>query len=90
MSENTKDCLSWLENEIDDDYVAHLEGNTIEYVPEAAKSAVVKAFMRALHNLPTEDRTGTQGTHSPSSSGWRGLEEPLEGQGQGWTVRDPT
>ena len=42
-----------LADEVYDDYIAHWEGNTVEYVPETAKNVVVKAFMRVLHNLPT-------------------------------------
>ena len=49
MNEDTKACLKWLEEEIEDDYIAHWEGNTVE----SAKSAVVKAYLRVLHNLPT-------------------------------------
>ena len=29
MSKNTKECLTWLEDEIDDDYAAHWVGNTV-------------------------------------------------------------
>ena len=54
--------MKWLEDEVDDDYIAHWEGNTIEYVPETAKSAVVKAFMRVLHNLPTRPDEDTGDT----------------------------
>ena len=31
-------------------------------MPTAAKSAVVKAFMRVLHNLPTRPDEGTEDT----------------------------
>ena len=64
MSEDTRRCLKWLEGEIDDDYIAHWEGNTVEYVPETAKSAVAKAFMRVLHNLPTRLDEDTGATFS--------------------------
>ena len=53
MSKDMRECLKRLEDEVDDDYIAHWEGNKVDHVSEAAKSAVVKAFMRVLHNLPT-------------------------------------
>jgi hypothetical protein len=33
MSEDMRRCMKWLHDEVDDDYIAHWEGNTVEYVP---------------------------------------------------------
>ena len=30
MSEDTRRCMKWLDDEVDDDYIAHWEGNTVE------------------------------------------------------------